>query len=58
MFQGSTKLSPVGHMIHGIFILVQKECNVKKESFSSQNLKDCLPSLPLKQGKKKKIKSF
>jgi hypothetical protein len=31
--EGSTKLSPVDHMIHGIFFLVQKESNAKKESF-------------------------
>jgi hypothetical protein len=31
--QGNTKLFPVDHTIHGIFILVQKESKVKKECF-------------------------
>jgi hypothetical protein len=30
--QGSTKLSPVDHMSHWIFVLVQKDSNAKKKS--------------------------
>jgi hypothetical protein len=31
--QGSTKLSPMDHMMHWIFVLVQKDSNAKKESY-------------------------
>jgi len=47
-FQGSIKLFPADHMICWISILVQKEVMPKKKVFAARNLKDCLPSLPLK----------
>jgi len=62
--QGRTNLSPVDHtdcMIHGNFILVQKDSNTKKESFGYTEpsiSKDCLPSLPLKTRKQKKEVKF
>jgi len=31
--QASTTLSPVDQLIHGIFVLVQKDSNAKKESY-------------------------
>ena len=43
----------------GIFVLVQKDSNAKKESFAARTLKDSLPYLPLEIGKaKKKFKVF
>jgi hypothetical protein len=46
-------------MIDRNFVLVQKDRNVKKESYYFTDLKDCLPNLPLKTGKaQKKIKFF
>ena len=45
--------------MHWIFVLVQKDRNTEKEIYCVRNLKDCLPSLPLKRRKsKKKIKVF
>jgi hypothetical protein len=46
-------------MSHWNFVLVQEDSNAKKKVFAAQNLKDCLPNLPLKTGKaNKKIKVF
>jgi hypothetical protein len=47
----------VAHMTHLIFVL-QKDSNVKKKVTTTRNLKDCLPSLPLKRRKKKEKESF
>jgi hypothetical protein len=34
IIQGSTKLSPLDHMMHWVFVLVQKDSNAQKESYS------------------------
>jgi hypothetical protein len=41
-----------------ILVLVQKGSNAKKKVFAPRNLKDCLPSLPLKRRKKKRKSKF
>jgi hypothetical protein len=51
-------LFPGDHLARWIFVLVQrwykKAIMSKKKVFAARNLKDCLPSLPLKRRKAKK----
>jgi hypothetical protein len=53
--QGSTKLSPVDHLVDGILVLVQKGSKMtKKKVFAARNLKDCYKVYHSKQDRKKK----
>jgi hypothetical protein len=40
VFQGSTKLSPVNHLVDGILVLVQQGSNAKREVIAARKLKD------------------
>jgi hypothetical protein len=43
------------HLVDGIFVLLQKDSNAKKESYyCAEPFKECLPSLPLKTRKSKR----
>ncbi len=54
ILQGSIKLSPVAQMSTGFSFWYKKSVMPKKKYITARNLKDCLPSLPLKTRKKKK----
>jgi hypothetical protein len=56
--QGSTKLSSMDHMIHGIFVLAQKESNAKKESYFDGTSKIDHQICHSKQEKQKSISKF
>ena len=53
-----SRMFTVDHMIHGIFVLVQEDSNAKKKVIAARNLKECLPSLPLKTRKVKRKSIF